>query len=254
MSVLMREELDNGVLLVTLDVPDKKVNTLSRTVRGELETLFDELASEDGLRGLLFRSGKPGQFLAGADLKELGSLEYATAEQIQHELESGHGLFDKLNALPFPTVALIDGNCMGGGTEMLLSMDERIASDSPKTQIALPEVKIGLLPGWGGTQRMPRLIGLHNAIQLICTGDGARADKAAALGLVFDAVPAENLVEEGQRLIEILHENDAWKKQREQRSQPMGLSKDQLQFASGEAEGHLHGTTKGQYPAPLAAL
>src|SRR5581483_11781877 len=112
-------------------------------------------------------------------------------------LAETHRLWSRIATLPFPTVALIDGPCMGGGTELALCMDERLASNSPKTRIGLPEVTIGLIPGWGGTQRMPRLIGLPHAIEMICSGEAVTPQKAAALGLVFDAVPAERLVDEG---------------------------------------------------------
>src|SRR6185437_13307324 len=115
------------------------------------------------------------------------------------------------------------------------------------------EVKIGVIPGWGGTQRMPRLIGL-NAIDIICSGEAVDAKKAAALGLVFDAVPAERLIEEGLRLIAHAQSSGEWKRLREQRARPLGLSPDQTMFAFATAEGYIKGKTKGQYPAPLAAL
>ncbi len=119
------------------------------------------MAQRTDLRGLLLRSGKPGQFIAGADLNDLAALAYITPEQAAGALGAGHQIFSGLSRLPFPTVALIDGNCLGGGTELVLSMDDRLASAAAHTQIGLPEVKIGLIPGWGGTQRLPRLIGLN---------------------------------------------------------------------------------------------
>ena len=193
------EEIDGGIGLITFDAKDKKVNTFSQPVLAELMGLVGRLEGRSDLRGLLLRSGKPGQFIAGADLNEIGALVYATKEQLAQSVAFGHQLFGRVSRLPFPTVALIDGNCMGGGTELVLAMDERLASASPQTKIALPEVKIGIIPGWGGTQRLPRLIGL-NAIEMICTGEPVSAAKAVEIGLVFDAVPAERLVEEGIRL------------------------------------------------------
>lgn len=248
------ETTGNAIALLTFDTPDKKVNTLGEAILSELATIVSDLESDDGIRGLILQSGKPGQFIAGADLNELGSLIKATKEQIKEKLEAGHALFDRVSQLPFPTVALIDGNCMGGGTELVLSMDDRIASDSPKTKIALPETTIGLIPGWGGTQRMPRLIGIHHAIDMICGGQGVDAARAAELGLVFDTVPADRLLDEGVRLIEHHIESGEWKRNRERRNQPLGLSVDQSSFAFACAEGGVRGKTKGQYPAPLAAL
>jgi 3-hydroxyacyl-CoA dehydrogenase/enoyl-CoA hydratase/3-hydroxybutyryl-CoA epimerase/3-hydroxyacyl-CoA dehydrogenase/enoyl-CoA hydratase/3-hydroxybutyryl-CoA epimerase/enoyl-CoA isomerase len=103
------------------------------------------------VRVVLFMSGKPGQFVAGADLNELAAMSYAKPEQVAGLIASGHQLFSRLSKLPFPMVALIDGGCLGGGTELVLTMDERLVSTAPHTQISLPEVQLGILPGWGGT-------------------------------------------------------------------------------------------------------
>jgi 3-hydroxyacyl-CoA dehydrogenase/enoyl-CoA hydratase/3-hydroxybutyryl-CoA epimerase/3-hydroxyacyl-CoA dehydrogenase/enoyl-CoA hydratase/3-hydroxybutyryl-CoA epimerase/enoyl-CoA isomerase len=247
------EEIDGPIAVVTLDLPDKKVNTLGQAVLMELVQVVGALASRRDLQGLLFRSGKPGQFIAGADLNELGALAFSPREMIATALAFGHDLFGKIGKLPFPTVALIDGNCMGGGTELTLAMDYRIVSNSPETKVVLPEVKVGLIPAWGGTQRLPRLIGLH-AIEMICSGEPADAKKAVALGLAFDAVPADRLVEEGARLIRLVRQNGDWETHRKKMSQPLGLNEDQAQFAFAVAEGAVRGKTKGQYPAPLVAL
>ncbi|MCH7687728.1 MAG: enoyl-CoA hydratase/isomerase family protein, partial [Planctomycetes bacterium] len=253
-SLFQLEELEEHIALLTFDVPEKKVNTLSKAVLSELEEIVTRLESRTDLRGLLFRSGKPGQFIAGADLNELGALIHATSEEIKVTLETGHELFSRISRLPFPSVALVDGNCMGGGTELILAMDERIASDSPKTKIALPEVNIGLIPAWGGTQRMPRLIGIHHAIDMICSGNPLDTKQAAAVGLIFDAVPADQLISEGRRLIGYLEDSGDWKQNRDRRSQSLGMTDDQMNFTFACAEGQLQAKTKGQYPAPLAAL
>ncbi len=247
-------ELDGGIALVTFDVPDKKVNTLSQGALRELAGLLGQLGRRTDLRGLLFRSGKPGQFVAGADLNDLAALAYITPEQATGALAAGHQIFSGLSKLPFPTVALIDGNCLGGGTELVLSMDDRLASTAAHTQIGLPEVKIGLIPGWGGTQRLPRLIGLNPAIEIITSGEPVSAQKAVALGLAFDAVPADKLVQEGTRRIDYLNETGEWKASRDRLRQPLGLDQDEMMFAFAVAEGLVKSKTKGQYPAPLAAL
>jgi 3-hydroxyacyl-CoA dehydrogenase/enoyl-CoA hydratase/3-hydroxybutyryl-CoA epimerase/enoyl-CoA isomerase len=248
------EELDGKVGLLTLDLPGKKVNTLGQAVLAELAGMVGTLAKRTDLTGLLFRSGKPGQFIAGADLNELGALAFVPKEQVSKGINFGHMLFNSVSRLPFPTVALIDGNCMGGGTELVLSMDERIVSKSPQTKIALPETKIGLLPAWGGTQRLPRLVGVNAAVEMICSGEPVDASKAVAIGLAFDAVPAEQLVAEGLRLLNHLRESGAWVEGRKRREQPVGLSGDQAAFLFATAEAFVKQKTKGQYPAPLAAL
>ena len=255
MTKAFRVEEDHAhIAVVTFDQPDSKVNTLAGPVLAELTELVSELAPRTDLRGLLLRSGKSGNFIAGADLNELAALPESTREQAERGIRRGVELFARIASLPFPTIALIDGSCVGGGTELILAMDERIASTNPKTEIGLPETKIGIIPGWGGTQRLPRLIGVPIAIEMICSGDLAKPERAAALGLVFDAVPPERLLDEGRRLLEIMHENGAWKERRERLRQPVGMSEDQLAFAGASAEGFIRGKTKGHYPAPLAAL
>ncbi len=253
MGVFRFEELDGQIGLLTFDTPDRKVNTLGRAVLEELAVLVDDLEQRSDLNGLLLQSGKPGQFIAGADLNELGALATATQEEALAAVEAGHTLFSRISRLPFPTVALIDGACMGGGTELVLSFDERIVSTG-KTKVALPEVNVGLIPGWGGTQRLPRLIGINYAIEMITSGAPQTPTQCVERGLAFDAVAADQLLDEGRRLIGILSKSSAWQKNRERRSQPLGLSADQMMFAFACAEGAVRGKTKGQYPAPLAAL
>jgi 3-hydroxyacyl-CoA dehydrogenase / enoyl-CoA hydratase / 3-hydroxybutyryl-CoA epimerase / enoyl-CoA isomerase len=248
------EELDGSIGLLTFDVPDKSVNTFSQPVLQELSRLVDDLAKRSNLQGLLLKSGKLGQFIAGADLMELAALAYMTKEQIAPGLAAGHNVFTRISRLPFPTVALIDGNCMGGGTEISLAMDYRIAAANSSTKIGLPEVKVGIIPGWGGTQRLPRVVGVQQAITMITSGEPIGAADAAKVGLVFDAVPAERLIDEGRRLVDYAHESGEWKELRQRKEAPFGLSDDQFNFAFGVAEGAVRGATKGQYPAPLAAL
>ena len=247
-------ELPGPIAVLTIDTPGKKVNTLGRAVLEELNQIVAQLEKRTDLKGLLLRSAKPGQFIAGADLNELGALVHLPPEQLKTSLSQGHQLFDRVSNLPFPTVSLIDGPCMGGGTELSLALDERLASDSPKTRIGLPEVTIGLIPAWGGTQRLPRLIGLHHAIEMICSGEPLTPQKAASVGLIFDAVPADKLVEEGCRVIEYLRQSGEWKNSRERRRQPLGLSEDQMQFGFACAEGQIKMKAKGQPTAALVAL
>ncbi|MEZ6048835.1 MAG: 3-hydroxyacyl-CoA dehydrogenase NAD-binding domain-containing protein [Planctomycetaceae bacterium] len=253
-SAFKFEELDGSIGLITFDLEGQSVNTFSQKILQELTELIDSLSSRDDLRGLIFQSGKEGQFIAGADLKELGALAFASKEARRMGMQIGHNLFNKFAKLPFPSVALIAGNCMGGGTEMILSMDYRIAGLHPATKIALPEVKVGIIPGWGGTQRMPRVIGINYAIEMICSGEPVDAKRAAEIGLVFDAVPVESLVEEACRLIEYTQKTGEWKKNREKFQQPLGLSEDQMYFNFAVAEGFVRGKTGGHYPAPLIAL
>jgi 3-hydroxyacyl-CoA dehydrogenase/enoyl-CoA hydratase/3-hydroxybutyryl-CoA epimerase/3-hydroxyacyl-CoA dehydrogenase/enoyl-CoA hydratase/3-hydroxybutyryl-CoA epimerase/enoyl-CoA isomerase len=248
------ETLPGSLAVLKFDSPGQKVNTFSTAVMQELGECVAELAGRTDLRGLLFASGKPGQFIAGADLKELGAAVHQTREQSAEIVARGHRVFQAISELPFPTVALIDGACMGGGTELALAFDNRLAADTPQTKIGLPEVKIGLLPGWGGTQRLPRLVGIEAALEIITTGEPVTARRATEIGLVFDAVPADRLIAEATHLIDDAQRTGEWREARVKRAQPLGLSEDEMQFTFALAEGAVLQKTKGQYPAPLAAV
>ena len=251
---LKLESLANGLALLTIDSQGQKVNTFSAATIIEFASQVDELALRTDVRGLLIASGKPGQFVAGADLNELAVLSEISRAESAELIARGHRLFQELSNLPFPTVALINGACMGGGTEMVLSLDHRLAADIPQTKIGLPEVKIGLIPGWGGTQRLPRLVGIDAAIGMITSGEPVDARRAVEIGLVYDAVPVERLIAEGTYLVEESHRTGDWLESRRRLRQPLGLSDDQFNFAFAVAEGAVRAKVKGQYPAPVIAL
>src|SRR5262249_8213753 len=160
-------------------------NTLGQAVLAEFEALVGLIQQRKDLRGLVLRSGKPGMFVAGADLRELGT---ARPEPAQTRALTARGLnvMAAIEALPYPTVAAIEGAWRGGGLELALAFDFRVASTHPKTEIGLREVKVGLIPGWGGTQRLTRIIGPALAAELICAGESANARRARELGIVFD--------------------------------------------------------------------
>jgi 3-hydroxyacyl-CoA dehydrogenase/enoyl-CoA hydratase/3-hydroxybutyryl-CoA epimerase/3-hydroxyacyl-CoA dehydrogenase/enoyl-CoA hydratase/3-hydroxybutyryl-CoA epimerase/enoyl-CoA isomerase len=247
------EVLDGGVALATFDQPGSRANTLGQAVLGELERLLAELAGRTDLAGLVFRSGKPGMFIAGADLKELGGAR-PEADLARRLVKRGLDIVAGFEALPFPTVAAIDGACMGGGTELVLGFDYRLASNGPRTEIGLPETKIGLIPGWGGTQRLSRLVGPSLAAEMICAGEAAKADRARQIGLVFDAVAAEKLTDEAVALVRWAAADGGWRAARQRKKQPVGLTEEQASFAFAVARAQVMMKTAGQYPAPLAAL
>ncbi len=178
---------EDGLGILTFDRPGQKVNTFSREVFEELSDLLPRLAREPRLCGLLIRSGKPDTFIAGADVKEFLAL---SAGQIREGSARGQALFEQVARLPIPTIAAINGTCLGGGTELVLACDYRLMSDAPKAQIGLPEVRLGIFPAWGGCTRLPRLVGLAAALDLILTGKQLDAKRAKRIGLVDEAVPA----------------------------------------------------------------
>src|SRR5262245_37507609 len=187
MSAFTLEVWEDGLGVVTFDLPGEKVNILSREVFAELSELLLRLQREPRLRGLRVRSGKPDVFIAGANIKEfteVGENEIATLA------ERGQAIFEQLANLPVPTIAAIHGVCLGGGTELALACDYRLMSDAPKSRIGLPEVRLGIFPAWGGSTRLPRLVGIQAALDLILTGKQLDARRAQKIGLVDEAVPA----------------------------------------------------------------
>jgi 3-hydroxyacyl-CoA dehydrogenase/enoyl-CoA hydratase/3-hydroxybutyryl-CoA epimerase/3-hydroxyacyl-CoA dehydrogenase/enoyl-CoA hydratase/3-hydroxybutyryl-CoA epimerase/enoyl-CoA isomerase len=245
--------LEGGIALVTFDQPNSRANTLGQAVLAEFEQLLAELGRRSDVRGLVLQSGKPGMFIAGADLREMGSAAPDPA-QTRKTIRRGLDIIAGFEALPYPTVAAIDGACMGGGLEVALGFDLRLASDNPKTEIGLPEVKIGLFPGWGGTQRLPRLIGPALAAEMICTGETVKAQRARELGIVFNVVPAARLREEALRLLQWAQQSGTWRAARQCKQQPVGLSEEQHSFTFAVARAQVLAKTKGKLPGPLAAL
>jgi 3-hydroxyacyl-CoA dehydrogenase/enoyl-CoA hydratase/3-hydroxybutyryl-CoA epimerase len=198
---LQRDEA--GIVWLTIDVPGSKVNTLSQHVFRELEAALAEISSDEVATGLVILSGKAEGFVAGADISELAGMDREAAYLASRRAQ---GILDRLDALTLPTVAAVHGPCLGGGLELALACQGRIITDSPATQMGLPEVQLGLIPGAGGTQRLPRLVGLSAALDLILTGKSLRPAKIVKLGLAAEAVPVTLLRERAALLVERLRE------------------------------------------------
>ncbi|HEY0662738.1 MAG TPA: 3-hydroxyacyl-CoA dehydrogenase NAD-binding domain-containing protein [Lysobacter sp.] len=186
------EQRPDGILVLSFDRAGHSVNTFSQDVLIELDGLLERLAL-DPPKGLVLRSAKASGFIAGADLKEVQSLDQKGT--IGDSIRRGQQTFQRLAELPCPTVAAIHGFCMGGGTEISLACRYRIASGDPSTRIGLPEVKLGIFPGWGGSVRLPRLVGAPAAFDVMLTGRSLSASAARAMGLVDKVVDAPTLVE-----------------------------------------------------------
>jgi 3-hydroxyacyl-CoA dehydrogenase / enoyl-CoA hydratase / 3-hydroxybutyryl-CoA epimerase len=172
---------------LTFDLPGKKVNVFGRPALAELERVLDELAARRDIGCLVLLSGKPGGFIAGADVDEIARV----TDPVEAEAGSriGHRLFGAWAELPFPTVAAIRGVALGGGAEIALASTWRVASDRADTRIGLPEVRLGIVPAWGGSTRLPRLIGIAAALDLILTGKTVSGRQALKLGLVDALLP-----------------------------------------------------------------
>jgi 3-hydroxyacyl-CoA dehydrogenase/enoyl-CoA hydratase/3-hydroxybutyryl-CoA epimerase len=191
-------EDDEGVVTLTLDRADSSVNAISRAVLDELEQIIERLAI-DMPAGVIIRSGKASGFAVGADIHEF--VEYARQDSVRENIEHGQRVYEALARLPCPTVAAVHGACMGGGTELILACGQRIASDDDNTRIGLPEVMLGIHPGWGGTARLPRLIGATEALPVMLTGKPLSARRALDLGVVDAVARPQDLRAEARVLL-----------------------------------------------------
>jgi 3-hydroxyacyl-CoA dehydrogenase/enoyl-CoA hydratase/3-hydroxybutyryl-CoA epimerase len=247
-------EIVNGVAVITIDLPDEPVNKFNRAVKDEFVALFDRLERDLTVRAAVLISGKKDSFIAGADIEEFLQLKSAAeAERLSHE---GQLLLDSIHALRTPLVIAIHGACMGGALELSLAAHYRIATDHPKTILALPEVQIGLIPGAGGTQRLPRLIGVRAALDMILTGKNIRAKKALQIGLVDELVhPAILRKIAIQRAQEIA---DGRVKHHKHSGGMTGFLLDEnpagRRVVLKKAREETMKKTRGNYPAPLAAI
>jgi 3-hydroxyacyl-CoA dehydrogenase/enoyl-CoA hydratase/3-hydroxybutyryl-CoA epimerase len=249
-------EMHDGIAVVTFDAPNESVNIISRSVKNEFIALFNELEADQSIRAAVLMSGKPDSFIAGADIEEF--LEWRTAAQAESVSREGHALLERLENLRTPVVAAIHGACLGGGLEASLACAWRIATNHPRTVLALPEVQIGLFPAAGGTQRLPRTVGLQAALDMILTGKNVRASKALRIGLVHDLVHPAILKDIAiQRANELADR----KRKRNERVKPGGFKQLLLDenpvgrsIVLRKAREEVEKKTRGNYPAPLAAL
>lgn len=182
---------EDGICLLTFDKPDSSANLFDSDTLSEVEQAIDTLAKHENGKGLIFLSAKPSIFIAGADLKVLS--QQLPASELDAYVERGQRLMQKVADLPFPTVAAIHGACLGGGFELALACDYRIATPDHATKIGLPETRIGILPAWGGSTRLPRLIGLPKALDIILAGKTPPAKLARKLGMIDGLAPRESL-------------------------------------------------------------
>ncbi len=183
---------DDGVAVLTLDIPGESVNTLTAAMGEEVKELWPKLQNDAKVKAIVITSGKK-DFIVGANIDAIS--EVKTARQATEMSRDGQRMFDELAASRKPVVAAIHGQALGGGLELALACHYRIASDDKKTAVGLPEVMLGLIPGAGGTQRLPRLIGAQAALDLILTGKNVKAQKAMKLGLVDEVVPQAILLD-----------------------------------------------------------
>jgi len=245
------------IAVLSINDPTKGANVLSRAALASLEEHLNALEKRPTLAGLIIRSTKPGNFIAGADLREFVADIDAPPQRVAEISRRGQRLFARLSKMPFVTVAAIEGVCLGGGAELAVWCDRRIMAATPETSFGFPEVMLGIYPGWGGTARTPRIIGLSNAVELITSGEPIDAPTAYAMGLADDVVQQRGSDELLAAAIRLVHAEQQSKKYIEDRQRWLSrieISETELGFLGATASAYIQGQTKGHYPAPLAAL
>lgn len=244
-----------GVATLQFDSADKKINKLTPKNMTELAACIAEIRNNADIRVLLIKSGKPNMFIAGADIAEIRNI--TSAAQGEQKARDGQHVFASLEALPIPTIAVIDGPALGGGLELALACRYRLVSDNTKTQLGLPEVSLGILPGFGGTQRLPRLVGVSAALDLILTGKMIDGRKAEMIGLADACYSSAFLNEKADLIAKDVAAGHPFVNRKLQgkcletlsEKTPMGRF---ILFKLAKKQ--LMAKTKGRYPAPLLAL
>ncbi len=242
---------EDGIAILTMDVPGETMNTLKAEFGPEITEILAEIKADSSIKGLVVTSGKADSFVAGADITMLAACKSeADAKTLSQQ---GHVVFSELEGLSIPVVAAINGACLGGGLELALACHLRVCSDDKKTMLGVPEVQLGLLPGGGGTQRLPRLVGIATALDMMLTGKQIRPKQALKMGLVNDVVPNSILVETAVELA----------KKGKQAAKPVKQSKiNQFLESSSftrdimfdQARKQVMKKTQGNYPAPAKII
>ncbi|WP_312750410.1 fatty acid oxidation complex subunit alpha FadB [Atlantibacter hermannii] len=243
--------LEDGIAELVFDAPGS-VNKLDTATVASLGHALDVLEKQSELKGLLLRSEKAA-FIVGADITEFLSLFLVPQEQLSQWLHFANSVFNRLEDLPVPTLSAVNGYALGGGCECVLATDYRVAT--PDLRIGLPETKLGIMPGFGGSVRLPRLLGADSALEIIAAGKDVGADKALSIGLVDAVVKPEKLVEGALSVLRqaIKGELD-WKAKRAPKLEPLHLSKIEATMSFTIAKGMVMQTAGKHYPAPITAV
>ena len=244
--------LDAGLYEVIFDHEDKSVNTLDQKTLEELRSAVEKLTKQDGIRGVLFSSAKK-EFIVGADINEFSQMFSVEQDVIVEYLGKMNEIFNGIEDLPCPTVVAINGIAFGGGFELCLSCDYRVMAQGAK--VALPEVKLGICPGWGGTVRLPRLIGIDNANEWICGGTENKADAALKVGAVDAVVEPDNLRDSALKLLNECAEGVFdYQARRTEKQTSVHLNNMEQMMAFESARGVIGAKAGPHYPSPMLVL
>ncbi len=243
--------LEDGIAELVFDAPGS-VNKLDTATVASLGQALDVLEKQSDLKGLLLRSNKAA-FIVGADITEFLSLFLVPEEQLSQWLHFANSVFNRLEDLPVPTLSAVNGYALGGGCECVLATDYRLAT--PDLRIGLPETKLGIMPGFGGSVRMPRMLGADSALEIIAAGKDVGAEQAQKIGLVDGVVKPEKLVEGAVAILRQAINGDLdWKAKRQPKLEPLKLSKIEATMSFTIAKGMVMQTAGKHYPAPITAV
>jgi 3-hydroxyacyl-CoA dehydrogenase/enoyl-CoA hydratase/3-hydroxybutyryl-CoA epimerase len=246
--------IENGTAVVSFDLPGASVNTLSSAVSAEFTALLERLLRDNGVRAIVLISGKPDNFIAGADIEEFVALD--SEDEATTLSGEAQAVMDRVASSPKPIIAAIHGACLGGGFELALACQWRIATDHPKTQIGLPETQLGIVPGAGGTQRLPRLVGMRAALDMILAGKSETAPRAFRRGMIDELVPPSILLDAALRAADRLVMLGPARRTRMGGVMALLLDRNPIgrRLVYNKAMHQLLRKTGGNYPAPVAAL
>jgi 3-hydroxyacyl-CoA dehydrogenase/enoyl-CoA hydratase/3-hydroxybutyryl-CoA epimerase/enoyl-CoA isomerase len=254
-AIAVASDTNNGgepIATLTFDLKDESVNKLSSAVVAELGEAVEAIAATQGLSGLVITSAKDA-FIVGADITEFHGLFEKGEDYLVEMNQTVHAIFNAIEDLPFPTVTAINGLALGGGCEITLTTDFRVMADTAK--IGLPETKLGILPGWGGCVRLPRLIGADNAIEWIAGGTENRADAALKVGAVDAVVPSEQLKAAAQDILARANAGELdFRARRDEKTSPLKLDAIEQMMVFETAKGYVAGKAGPHYPAPIEAI
>jgi len=249
---LVRHE--NGIAHLVIDVIGENVNTLKAEFTEQIQAVLADIKADKGITGIVLCSGKEGTFVAGADINMIDDCQ--SRDEVVALSRQGQRIFAQLEQLSIPIVAAIDGSCLGGGLELAMACHARVCSDNAKTALGLPEVQLGLLPGSGGTQRLPKLVGLQKALDMMLTGKQLRAKQALKAGLVDDVVPSSVLLTVAEQVAIKLHQRGKSSAKRKQSTVDKLLENNSVgrNIVYQQAQKTVQAKTQGNYPAPVKII
>jgi 3-hydroxyacyl-CoA dehydrogenase/enoyl-CoA hydratase/3-hydroxybutyryl-CoA epimerase len=249
-ELIRRQITDDNICVLTFDRPDSAANIFDRAALLELNSHLNWIVCNVNLKGLVLASGKNSIFIAGADLQSLSKAK--TPDELSEMIELGQSVFNRIAALGIPTIAAIHGACVGGGFEICLACDSRLASPDKCTKIGLPETMLGILPAWGGCTRLPRLIGLPKALDIILGGKTLASKPALKCGMIDDIIPREYLVQRAcERIAKSRQDLGGHKRSLAHKVTTNPLA---AWVIAGRVRARVLKKTRGHYPAPLKAL